>query len=83
MVLLRTDVSGERIIRVFLRSVLQLLVLAEVVRSSLIPFTLMMEVIHSSETSEHTRVTRCHIPEDGILQLRYNFTNLSDVRLCT
>jgi hypothetical protein len=36
--------------------------------SSLIRFTLMMEVTHSSKTSGFTRVTRRHIPEDGILQ---------------
>jgi hypothetical protein len=29
--------------------------------------TLNMEAIHSSETSGHTRSTRRHIPEDGIL----------------
>jgi hypothetical protein len=38
--------------------------------------TLKMEAIRSTDTSVHTRSTRCHIPEDGILQniwLRYSF----------
>jgi hypothetical protein len=30
-------------------------------------YTLKMEAIHSSESSVHTRSTRRHIPEDGIL----------------
>jgi hypothetical protein len=34
--------------------------------SSLIPFTLMMAAIHSSETSVLTRARRRHSPEDGI-----------------
>jgi hypothetical protein len=57
-------------------SVLQLLVTANVVLSSLIIFTLMMEAIRSSETSVLTRATRHHIPEDGILHEMYVFLEL-------
>jgi hypothetical protein len=35
---------------------------------SLILFTLMMEALRFSETSDPTRATRHHIPQDGILQ---------------
>jgi hypothetical protein len=45
----------------------QLLVTANVVPSSLFLFTLMMEAIHSPETSILTGATLRHIPEDGIL----------------
>jgi hypothetical protein len=47
-------------------SVLQLLVTTNVVPSSPILVTLMMEAIHSSGTSVLTRATRRHIQEDGI-----------------
>jgi hypothetical protein len=46
---------------------LQLLVTANVVPSSPILVTLIMEAICSSETSILTRVTGHNIPEDGIL----------------
>jgi hypothetical protein len=44
----------------------QLLVTANVVPSSLILVTLMMEELHSSVTSVLTRATECHIPDDDI-----------------
>jgi hypothetical protein len=47
--------------------VLQLPVTGNVVPSSLILVTLMMEVIHSSETSILRRATSFNISEDGIL----------------
>jgi hypothetical protein len=47
--------------------VVTMLVTANVVSSSPILFTLLMEAILSSETSDLTRGTRRHIPEDGIL----------------
>jgi hypothetical protein len=57
----------------FLRSVLQLLGTANVLKA-LILFTLMMESIYSSETSALTRATQRHIPERCSLR--------NDVRLC-
>jgi hypothetical protein len=47
-------------------SVLRLLVTANVVPSSPILVTLMMDAIRSSETSVLIRASRRHIPEDGI-----------------
>jgi hypothetical protein len=52
---------------VLLRSVFRLLVTAKV-PSSLIIFTLMMEVIRSSETSVLTRATLRNVPEYDIIQ---------------
>jgi hypothetical protein len=81
VVLARTEVSEERTVSVikvkrindpvatlaiFLRSVLQSLVTANV-PSSLILSTPIMDAIRSSETSVLARATRRHNPEDGIL----------------
>jgi hypothetical protein len=49
------------------RRVFQLLVNANVVPSSLIVFTLMMEATFSSKTLVFTMATRCHMPANGIL----------------
>jgi hypothetical protein len=68
VILVRANVSEERVapIIVFVHSVLQVLVTANVPRS-LILFALMMEATRSYETSALSRATRRHIPEDGIL----------------
>jgi hypothetical protein len=50
-----------------LRSVGRVLVTANVVLSSPILVTLMLQALSSSETSILSRVTRRNIPEDGIL----------------
>jgi hypothetical protein len=56
---------------VLLRSLLHLLVSANVFPSSLIIDTLMMKAIRSSETSVVIRALWRNIPEDGILHRNY------------
>jgi hypothetical protein len=66
--LVRTEVSEELgACKVFLRRVRRLLVTANVVLSSQILVTLMMEAISSFETSDLTRATWSNILQDGIL----------------
>jgi hypothetical protein len=69
----RTDVSEKHIATtihdiVFLRSVLRLLVTANVVPTLPSLVILMMEVIHSSKTAVLTRAILHNIPEDGIFR---------------
>jgi hypothetical protein len=65
----------------FLRSVVKLLVTANVVHSSLILLTLVMEAICFSVTSIITRDTRRNIPEDDILHSHWRETFKSYIAL--
>jgi hypothetical protein len=70
---------------------LQWLITANVVPSSPILFSSMMEALSSSETSALTRTTRRNIPEDGIpdviltviLSLLYHFELNLDLHIKT
>jgi hypothetical protein len=55
------------ILLAFLRSVLRLLVISNVVKKLQTLVTLKMKAIHSSDTSYLTRATQRNIPENGIL----------------
>jgi hypothetical protein len=63
----------------------QLLVTANVLPSSLLLSTLIMEAIHSSETSVLTRATRRSIPKDDILHshLRESLKSYEKITIMT
>jgi hypothetical protein len=89
--LVRIDVSEEciaSIIRVtrigellFLRSVLRLLVTANVVSISPILLTLMMEAIRFSGTSVLTRATGYHIPDDDMVDGQQKYEHKTPTEL--
>jgi hypothetical protein len=61
--------------KVFICSVRRLLVKANVLLSSPIHVTLMMEAIIFSETSVLIRATRRNIPEDDVLHVTFQYRN--------
>jgi hypothetical protein len=68
MALVRTYDSEERIVSIIRVKRITNHIIANVVPSSLILFILMMEALHSSETSVLTKARRYLISEDGIFQ---------------
>jgi hypothetical protein len=57
----------------FLGSVLRLIITANIVPSSPILVTLMVEALSSCETSVLTRVPRRNIPDDGIIEMCHSY----------